>query len=359
MSFPIVPSVELIANRLPIIFPEGTEHRNYLIREMAAKTIFVMFYAGAIFGTDRWIRPTQVTGMSDSQSAMTDDKSRSDWIKTSLSKFKNSPINCWYADNSRESIRDETIRTGLIPCRAVLERTGIATTSSLPRYALNTEFAALFDPSLVDNDLLDAIESWRKTHLNKAALSRLKILKANATASSDNVEVTFPGGSKRILSPGKSSLIAKAVIEVFAPNFLKNPSVLWLSESGNKVVTQDDVLAKALGLSINPQKTLPDMILVDSGENADGSDLLVVFVEIVATDGPITRDRKNLLTSIALEAGFSLNTLAFLTAFYDRSGAPFKKAVSNLAWGSFAWFASEPEHIIDLRDGRPSKLSRD
>ena len=358
MSLPPVPPVEIILRRLPSIFPEGTEHRNYVIREMAAKTIFVMFYTAAIHGSDRWIRPSQVTAMSDEQSLLTDEISRIEWTKASLSQSKNRPINCWYADNSREPIRDETIRSGLIPCRAVIERTGIPTTSSHPKYALSPEFASLFNPELTDDNLNETIELWRSSHLNKAALSRIKILKANATASNDNVEVIFPGGTKRILSAGKSSLIAKAVIEVFAPKFLKTPNVLWLSESGNKVVTQDDALAKSLGLTIDPKKALPDMILVDLGIEPNGSDLLVLFIEIVATDGPITRDRKKVLTSLALDAGFGMDSLAFLTTFSDRSAAPFRKSIADLAWGSYAWFASEPEHIIDLKDGQPSKLAR-
>lgn len=61
LSWPHVPSLEVIAERLPLIFPEGTENRNYVIREMAARTLYVMFYAGAVEGADRWIRPSQVT----------------------------------------------------------------------------------------------------------------------------------------------------------------------------------------------------------------------------------------------------------------------------------------------------------
>lgn len=358
MSLPPVPSIGLIFNRLPIIFPEGTEHRNYLIREMAAKTIFVMFYTGAIDGLEQWIRPSQVTTMSDRQSVLLDDKARQNWTKESLSQSKNRPTDCWYADNSREPIRDETIRNGLIPCQAVIERLGIATTSSRPKYALDPEFAALFDSKIEGDELSAKIEKWRDSHLNKAALARLRILKANATASADNVEVTFPNGSKRVLSPGKSSLIAKAVIEVFSVQFLKAPNVLWLSESGNKVVAQDDALAKALSLTIDPKKALPDMILVDLGTEKDGSDLLVLFIEIVATDGPITKDRKQVLTALALDAGFAVDSLAFLTAYSDRSASPFKKTISELAWGSYAWFVSEPEHIISLKDGKPSKLNK-
>ena len=42
--------------------------------------------------------------------------------------------------NSRETLRDGLIRVG-----AVVERSGLPTTSSKPRYALREGFAALFD----------------------------------------------------------------------------------------------------------------------------------------------------------------------------------------------------------------------
>ncbi len=358
MTFPLLPSRDLISQRLPLIFPEGTEHRNYCIRDMAVNTIFVMFYVGAIESLDRWLRPSQVTDMSDAQAALNDEVSRQKWTTLSLSNNKQRPSDAWYASNSREPIRDETIRMGLIPCRAIIERTGLPTTSSKPKYALNAAFAKLFDSSLVGDALADAISAWQGAHLSKAAISRLRLIKHGTTAAHDLVKVTFPNGENRTLAAGPSSVIAKAVIEVFAAKFLKVPSVLWLSESGNKVVARDESLARDLRLHIDPSKALPDIILVDLGSAVDGSEMLVVFVEVVATDGPINRERKAALTSLAIEAGFDERHLAFLTAYLDRSGGPFKKNISDLAWGSYVWCASEPDHIILLSDGNTCTLSK-
>lgn len=350
MTFPEVPPLAVIAERLPQIFPEGTEHRNYLVREMAAKTIYVMFYAGAIEGSDRWIRPSQVTDMTDEQAQRTDVESRKAWTKMMLSNKKKKPDHPWYAANSREPVRDETIRTGLIPLQAVVVRQGIPTTSSKPTYALQKEFSALFATDIDGDQLLTAIEKWQKKHLSKAAITRLKLLKDYASENSDTVQVRLPDGAIRTLEPGPSSLISKAVIEEFAPRFLKKPKVLWLSESGNKVVAQDEALAKALGLQIDPSRALPDIILIDLGDDSSGLEMLVVFTEVVASDGPINRQRKEILTALATEAGFDPDNLAFLTAFLDRSSQPFKKTVAELAWGSFAWFSSEPNYIIDFRE---------
>ncbi|RQQ88718.1 restriction endonuclease [Burkholderia stagnalis] len=357
MTLCAIPPLNIIAERLPLIFPEGTEHRNYVVREMAARTIYVMFYVGAVEGADEWLRPSQVTDMSDEQAEKTDESSRRAWIANSMSTKKVRPAHAWYAPNSREPVRDETIRTGLIPCRAVVERDGIPTTSSKPKYALNAEFAALFNPDLTDDALGVAIETWQTAHLSKAAMSRLRLMKRGAAVAKDAVVVTFPNGETRTLAPGPSSVIAKAVIEVFAPRFLKQPTVLWLSESGNKVVARDENLANELGLKIDVTKALPDIILVDLGADDGGSDMLVVFTEVVASDGPITRERKVALTSMALEAGFDERHLAFLTAYLDRSGQPFRKSISELAWGSYAWCASEPEYLMELWTGEARKLT--
>lgn len=358
MYFSTLPSIELIAERLPNIFPEGTEHRNYVIREMAARTIYVMLYANAIDGESHWVRPSHVYFMTQEQVRKTSPHERLEWIASSLKPGYRPEGTRWYADTTREPVRDETIRNGFVIFRAVIEREGVATTSSLPKYALDREFASLFNPLLVDEPLALAINKWRDSHLSKAALARQHLVKQGATTARDAVSVTFPNGETRSLAAGPSSVIAKDVIEIFAPRFLKKPAVLWLSESGNKVVARDESLATALGLKIDASKTLPDIILVDLGEDQGGTDMLVVFVEVVSSDGPIDRERKVLLTALALEAGFDKQHLAFLTAFMDRSARPFKQSISELAWGSYAWFSSEPDHIIELRDGNPFKLSQ-
>ena len=81
MALPPLLSVPEIQNRLQIIFPEGTTNRNFVIREMAAKTVFVMLYTGAIAGSERWLRPDQVTRMTDAQAALVSDEMRTDWVE--------------------------------------------------------------------------------------------------------------------------------------------------------------------------------------------------------------------------------------------------------------------------------------
>ena len=72
----------------------------------------------------------------------------------------------------------------------------------------------------------------------------------------------------------------------------------------------------------------------------------LVFVEVVATDGAVTVQRKAALAQVASDAGFRPENVYFVTAFADRSASAFRKLVSEIAWGTFAWFMSEPEKLL-------------
>ena len=233
-------SRELIAARLPLIFPEGTPNRTYCVRELAASTVFAALYVGAVEGSSRYLGPVHVYRMTAEQSAKANDSDRLGYAAAVLKK--NVPIEGrrWYADNTREPIRDETLRDGLVAIGAVTRREDLPTTSGLPKYALKSAFAALFDPAIDGAALDGAISQFQGDHLSKSALARVTIMRAGAAAGSAGVLVTFPSGETRQLAPGPSSFISQAVVEVFAPRFLEQPAVLWLSESGNKVVMRDD-----------------------------------------------------------------------------------------------------------------------
>jgi hypothetical protein len=338
--------------RLPVIFPPGTPNRDHSIWEIAAKTVFVMLYAGAVEGAEYWIRPDQVSRMTDAAALQLSEEERLAWRRWSTRPGKSEVSGRWYAVNTRESIRDDTIRYSLIANGAVVERAGVTTTSSAGRYALQAEFAALFDPSLNEEAFHAAAQAWRAKHLNTGALARIALNRRSAVSATERVLVTFPNGETRALVPGPSTDIVKAIIEVFAPSFLKEPGVISLSESGNKVVARDEELARAIGLHIPPDRTLPDVVLVDLGPEHPQ----LLFIEAVATDGPVNDARKSALLALAAEAGFAKEHVAFVTAYLDRSAQPFKKTVDSIAWGTYAWFVSEPDKLLVLSSG-PMPLS--
>lgn len=127
---PLLPVAE-IQKRLLEIFPEGTPNRGYCTREIAAKTVFVMLYVGAIEGQS-WLRPDQVTRMTNTQARLKDNGARLAWIEQSLSKKGNDISGRWYAVNTREPIRDETLRDGLVRTGAAIIRPDLPTMSAAP-----------------------------------------------------------------------------------------------------------------------------------------------------------------------------------------------------------------------------------
>lgn len=349
-TLPPYASRELVAERLPLIFPEGTPNRIYCTRELAASTVFAALYIGAVEGVNTYLGPVHVYRMTVEQAAKPDENERRAYAKNILQKKNAVPGERWYADNTREPIRDETLRDGLVAIGAVSRREDLPTTSGAPRYVLKADFAALFDPATEGDVLSKAIEAFQKKHLTPSALARVQIMLAGAVSNAAGVLITFPNGETRQLAPGPSSIISKAVIEIFAQKFLEQPAVLWLSESGNKIVMRDDKIANAIGLKIDPSANLPDLILCDLGPSAP----LIIFVEVVATDGAITARRRDAIFELTDAAGFKRSQIAFLTAYQDRETPGFKKTVHQLAWDSSAWFVSEPEKIIIMRDGGKS-----
>jgi hypothetical protein len=436
-SLPLLLPVAEIQKRLLEIFPEGMPNRGYCTREIAAKTIFTMLYVGAVEYRGVHLRPNQVTRMTDRQSAKTSEAAWLAWRQSSLAKETGNIPGRWYAVDTREPIRDETLRDGLVPTGAVIVKPNLPTTSSVPRYALAAGFAELLDPNLSPEalaqaiaawqvgklsasalarvefmrrgvvateygvmvtfangknetlrdglvptgavivkpnlpttssvpryalaagfaELLDpnlspealaqAIAAWQVGKLSASALARVEFMRRGVVATEYGVMVTFANGETRKLAAGPSSIITKAVVEEFSKRFLANPGVIFLSESGNKVVERDDRLAQAVGLTIPADRYLPDILLVDLGPQHP----LLVFVEVVATDGPITASRKQAFLEITRAAGFPDSSIAFVTAYLDRSQAAFRKTAPELAWNSFAWFAAEPDHIVAFRQG--------
>jgi hypothetical protein len=192
-------------DRLRLIFPEGMPGREFLVRDATARTVFVALYVGAIDGLGRWIAPRHVVRMSDAQAGRRDAAERLAYHEAMSASRAPSPPGRWYAENTREPLRDEVIRQGLVPANAMIERTGLPTTSPLGRYALRPEFAALFDPDLSAPRLERAAAVWRSDHLSAAALARTALLRTSAStaAATSSYSCLLARGS--CCHPGRAS----------------------------------------------------------------------------------------------------------------------------------------------------------
>lgn len=211
---------------------------------------------------------------------------------------------------------------------------------------MRKHFAQLF--LLPEGEFEEGALAWQKRYLSAAELARVRIMRERHSLDG-SVSVTMPNGERRNLSAGNSSFITKAVIEQFAPRFLHHPAVLWISESGNKVVVQDDRLMRDLGLPIDQKRLLPDLVLADLGREST----LLVFVEVVYSDGPITETRKEELLKMTEAAGYERRNVAFVSAFEQRNSAPLKRRLSGVAVDTLIWCMAEPDLLIWLGESQP------
>jgi len=354
VPLPLLPTLQSIKDKLPLIFPDNSAivSRNAVIGDMAARTIFVMFYNGAIEGSNRWIQPGHVYNMSDAQAARTDNQSRLEWGRKRRWQG-GGIIDPWYADTTRESIRDETIVLGLIPLNACIRQRSVETTQGLPRYALKATFASLFDENLPNQELINRINSWQRAHLSREALMAVDIRRLD---NGNPIPVTIPNGHRILamnLPPGKSSLITKMVIENFSVQFLHEPHVVSISTSETGFTPIDERMIQRTNLNFSTvavQNILPDIILYDIFSRNGRQDTLLVFIEVVATGGVMNKIRKDIIQNFLHERGYDLTKVAYGTAFFNRSDPAYnKKNISEIAWGTFIWFVNEPDKLIIMK----------
>ena len=340
---PPLVSVEEVQRRLGAIFPEAFPDRAQLVGKMAARVVFVFLYGGFLEGLNRQLRPSAIYFFTADQARRTTLEARQEWLKTAFKPGFRPSGKRWYADTSREPIRDDLIRNRLVSMGIVGRKAGVATTSSAPIYFLRTPFAGLFAPALGGAALEAAITSWRGTHLDPAAMQRMALKARGTLARPGDVLIDMPDGSRIRLAAGPSTPIVKALIEDYAPRWLERPAVLWISASDRKTHPHFVELAASVGLRFDAAELLPDLILADLGKA-----LRLVFCEVVATDGPIDAGRKAALLTLARRSGIDESTVRFVTAYLDREAPALRKTFHRIAHGSDLWFSNEPELIVRL-----------
>lgn len=168
--------------------------------------------------------------------------------------------------------------------------------------------------------------------------------------------MTFPNGEAEYLLLGSGGETTRAVVETFAPRFLADPGLLWIGGGGQRFTRYYLNLARHVGLALDTLDAPPDVILVDL---AAPDPPLFVFVEVVASDGPVTEERREALLALVRAGGHAEANAAFVTAYWDRDRPAYRKTVGSVAWHTFVWCATEADKIVVHRDGAraPARLA--
>lgn len=342
-----LPALMPVANlqkRLQSIFPAEFPDRAMLTGVLAARVVYVFLYGGFVQGAERYLRPSHIYLFTAEQAGKTSAAERENWGAQSPRSGFRPPGIRWYADNSRESIRDDLMRNKLFRYGIAHKLSGVPVTSSKPVWSLDEAFAALFDQVLHGRELADAIAAWRDSSLDNETLQRMALRAAGIERQTGDVFVELPDGTRTRMSAGPSSLITKGLIEGFAAKHLAQPAVLWISASDKKAVPHFVELAARVGLHFDLNAALPDVILADLRKP-----IRYFLCEVVATDGPMTEGRRaDLVALIRSTSSIAESSLVFLTAYEDRGSPALKKNFSQFSIGSYIWFRTEPDLLVHL-----------
>ncbi len=239
-----------------------------------------------------------------------------------------------YAENSRESIRRQTIhqfeQAGLIERNA--DDPTRPTNSGKTVYSLTPEALHLlqsFGTSEWNNRLenfLASKDSLAEIYANKRNIHQIPV-------QIDGEEILF--------SSGEHNLLQKLIIEEFGSRFAKGSKLLYVGDTANKNLHKLDEELETLGIPMTQHDKLPDVVLYDQEKS------WLYLCEAVTTHGPVSPKR-------FIELEEMLNKCScgkiYVSCFLDIQ--TFKKYADDIAWETEIWIADMPEHMIHFNGDR-------
>ena len=233
-----------------------------------------------------------------------------------------------YAENSRESIRRQTIhqfeQSGIIVRNA--DDPSRPTNSGKTVYSITPEALAVIK--------LYKTKKWGKEiDLFRKNIDSL-VEKYKNVRKLHQIKVTI-NNKEFVFSPGKHNVLQKEIIDNFAPRFAHNTIVVYIGDTAKKHLYFDEKIANTLLIDITQHDKLPDVVLYNKEKN------WLYLVEAVTSHGPISFKRVIELNEILKK---SKAQKIFVSAFSDFK--TFIKYAPEIAWETEVWISENPDHMI-------------
>lgn len=153
--------------------------------------------------------------------------------------------------------------------------------------------------------------------------------------------VIVSGGQKIKLSPSRHSKFICDIVEEFDAHFVPGARLVYASGDSENSGYFDQPFLSSLGVTIDNQRKLPDVIIYHPGNN------WLILVEVAASHGIIDTKKHRKLSELfkGSRAG-----LIFVTAFPNRQAL--EEYSGTISWESDVWIADSPNHLIHFNGGR-------
>ncbi len=254
---------------------------------------------------------------------------------TPMMEFSRDHYGKWYAPNTRETFRRQTMHQLVAAGIALYNPDNPARPVNSPKAVYQIE------PETLKLLRKFGTAAWVKSLA--AHLKNRKTLAARYARAREmqKLPVKLATGETMRLSPGGHSELIKAIIEEFTPRFVPGGVLIYAGDTGEKWGYFDKELLTKLGVEVDGHGKMPDVVLYYPERE------WLLLVESVTSHGPVDGKRHDELAR--LFAG-SQAGLVYVTAFPSR--AVMTRYLGEIAWETEVWVADAPSHLIHFNGAR-------
>lgn len=232
-----------------------------------------------------------------------------------------------YQENSRETIRDETLKK-YVNAGIMEARLGLASNDKNNAYRFTAQFAALIRTYNTEK-WEDALDAFRTTHESYSEVIK----------QAKSLEKGYPvqyGSLSFSLGRSPHNKLQKQILDIFVPYFAPGAELLYIGDTNDRKICSNQIALAELGVHVlSDSNKLPDIILFDAVKNR------ILFIEAFSSTGEFSFDRVQEIISLCRIS--NEREIAFITAFEKT-----KKMLSvypRIAWDTDIWVAEDPTHM--------------
>ena len=233
-----------------------------------------------------------------------------------------------YAENSRESIRKQSIHQ--------FEQAGIIVRNiddpSGPTNSGKTVYS-------ITDEALEVLRSFKtkewETKIKYFLINSSSLLKKYERLRNIHKVSVKIRGEEYLMSPGKHNELQKLIIEEFGSRFAKDSLLVYVGDTSKKHLYLDKKYCTELKIDITQHDKLPDIVMYNRDKN------WLYLIEAVTTHGPVSPKRVIEIKEMLKKSSV---LPIFVSAFPDFK--TFQKYAKEISWETEVWVANSPDHMI-------------
>jgi len=234
-----------------------------------------------------------------------------------------------YAENTRETIRDEVILPFIQASIVIKNPDNPIRSTNSP----NTVYS-------ITEEVLDVLRKYGTSDWQSALQEFIndkgRLVEKYARLREETlIHIDLFDGTPIEFSPGKHNELQIKVIKEFHRRFCPDTKLIYIGDTAQKLLYKQKSILEELNIPITEHDKLPDIIFHDPQRN------VLFLIEVVTSQGPVSHKRYIELEEMLRSCE---SKKVYISAFPDFQ--EFKKHIDNIAWETEVWIGNNPDHMI-------------